>query len=271
MYGYLELNFYMESGDVHSPSIEMGGGFHFRYLDIDLNTGSGTVGEPNKALLKKFIGWKGLGPALLCELDKSCDPFDPEHPMIFLTGPLTATKMTTSTRACLVTRSPLTGGFLDSHAGGHFGNAIRGAGYDYIIIRGKAEKPIYIKITREGIEIEDAGDLWGKGSFETEDILMDRHLQTRVASIGPAGENKVRFACINTDKYRQFGRGGAGAVMGSKYLKALVFEGHDKIPLHDEQKSRDLVVGMNKETVKHPDRILQHKLGTPMWVRLAHE
>jgi len=104
----------MESGEVHSLSIEMDGGYHFRYLDIDLNSASATVGEPDKALLK-------------CEIDKSNDPLDPENPMIFVTGPLTATKMTTSSRACLVTRSPLTGGFLDSHAGGHFGHAIRGA------------------------------------------------------------------------------------------------------------------------------------------------
>jgi len=117
----------MESGEVHSLSIEMDGGYHFRYLDIDLNSASATVGEPDKALLKNFIGGKGLGLALLCEIDKSNDPLDPENPMIFVTGPLTATKMTTSSRACLVTRSPLTGGFLDSHAGGHFGHAIRGA------------------------------------------------------------------------------------------------------------------------------------------------
>ena len=100
---------------------------------------------------------------------------------------------------------------------------------------------------------------------------MDRHPRARVASIGPAGENKVRFACINTDKYRQFGRGGAGAVMGSKNLKALVLEGQEKIPLHDEQKYKDLAVGMNKETVEHPDRIIRHKLGTSLWGRLGHE
>ncbi|MCP4577611.1 MAG: hypothetical protein GY846_15150, partial [Deltaproteobacteria bacterium] len=140
-----------------------------------------------------------------------------------------------------------------------------------IIIRGKAEKPVYLKIIKDRVEIEDADDLWGRGSFETEDILMDRRPKARVASIGPAGENKVRFACINTDKYRQFGRGGAGAVMGSKNLKALVLEGQEKFFIHDEQKFNDLAVGVNKKTVKHPDRIIRHKLGTPLWIRLGHE
>jgi aldehyde:ferredoxin oxidoreductase len=128
MYKYGGLGFYMELENLLSLPIELDGGYHFRYLDIDLNAGSASVGEPDRALLKKFIGGKGLGLALLCQLDKSSDPLDPDNPMIFVTGPLTATKMTTSSRACLVTRSPLTGGFLDSHAGGHFGHAIRGGG-----------------------------------------------------------------------------------------------------------------------------------------------
>jgi aldehyde:ferredoxin oxidoreductase len=249
----------------------MKGGYHFRYLDIDLDAGSASIGEPDPELLKKFIGGKGLGLALLCDLDRSDDPLDPENPMIFLAGPLTGTAITTSNRSCVVTRSPLTRGFLDSHAGGHFGTALRGAGYDYIIIRGKSESPVYIKVNPEGVEMHDASDLWGSGCYRTEDILRERHPGSIAASIGPAGENLVKFACISTDKYRQFGRGGAGAVMGSKNLKAIVLEGRESVPLHDNARFRELAVQMTKETIAHPNRKKRYELGTPMWVRMGQE
>ena len=112
----------------------MRGGYHGKYLEIDLITEEVTIGEPDWDLIDKFLGGKGLGLALLCKQDDSLSAYDPGNPLIFLTGPLTGTSITTSNRSCLVTRSPLTGGFLDSHAGGHFGTAIRGSGYDYIII-----------------------------------------------------------------------------------------------------------------------------------------
>ncbi len=249
----------------------MNGGYHFRYLDIDLESGSASQGEPDRSLLEKFVGGKGLGLALLCGLDTSSEPLDPGNPLIFLTGPLTGTTITTSNRSCLVTRSPLTGGFLDSHAGGHFGTAIRGAGYDYIIIRGKSEYPVYLKVNPEGVEMEDASDLWGQGCYRTEDVLKAKYPGSRVASIGPAGENLVRFACISTDKYRQFGRGGAGAVMGSKNLKALVLEGRETVPLADQQRYRELAVRMTKEVMAHPNRKKRYELGTPMWVRMGQE
>ena len=132
-----------------------------KYLEIDLGTGTVRTGEPDISLFEKFIGGKGLGLALLSK-HKIVEPFDPDNPLIFLTGPLTGTSMTTSNRSCLGTRSPLTGGFLDSHAGGKYGTAIKGAGYDYIIIKGKANSPVYIHVTPEGTEILDAGNLWGK-------------------------------------------------------------------------------------------------------------
>jgi hypothetical protein len=110
------------------------GGYHGKYLEIDLLSEVITIGETDWELVDKFLGGKGLGLALLARYDTSISAFDAGNPMIFLTGPLTGTSITTSNRSCLVTRSPLTGGFLDSHAGGHFGTAIRGSGYDYIII-----------------------------------------------------------------------------------------------------------------------------------------
>ena len=110
-------------------------GYFGKYLEINLITEEIRTGEPDRDLVNNFLGGKGLGLTLLARHDKSISAFDPGNPLIFLTGPLTGTSITTSNRSCVVTRSPLTGGFLDSHAGGHFGTAIKGSGYDYIIIK----------------------------------------------------------------------------------------------------------------------------------------
>ncbi len=242
-----------------------------RFIEIDLGKGTFDIGQPDITLREKFMGGKGIGLALLCKLDTSEDPFDPGNPMIFLTGPLTGTSITTSNRSCLVTRSPLTGCFLDSHAGGHSGTGIKNAGFDYIIIKGKASSPVYIHVTPEGSELLDAADLWGKGCFETEETLKKKHNNGTVMSIGPAGENRVRYACISTELYRQYGRGGAGAVMGSKNLKALVFQGNEKVEYHEPERFRELSGQMTKDIVAHPVRELRIKLGTTMWVRKGHE
>ncbi len=241
-----------------------------KYLEIDLGKGTVRTGEQEISNIERYIGGKGLGLALLCKHDVA-EPFDPGNPLIFLTGPLTGTSMTTSNRSCLVTRSPLTGGFLDSHAGGKYGTAIKGAGYDYIIIKGKARDPVYIHVTPEATEIRDAGKLWGKGCFDTEDEIKKNHPDSQIASIGPGGENLVRFACISTDKSRQFGRGGSGAVMGSKNLKALVIEGKEKVNYHDPDKFRELSKALTKDVLNHPNRKMRFDLGTVMWVRRGHE
>lgn len=253
-------------------------GYHNRFIEIDLTNENFEIGKPDAELQKKFLGGKGLGLALLCKMDESEDALDHGNPMIFLTGPLTGSIITTSNRSCVVTRSPLTGGFLDSHAGGRSGTAIKNTGFDYIIIKGKASKPVYVRVTKGGAEILDAGELWGKGCFETEKTLKarygdtkPRHGKTAVMSIGPAGENLVRYACISTELYRQYGRGGAGAVMGSKNLKAMVLEGDEKASYNDPDKYRELSSQITKDIVAHPVRDLRVKYGTTMWVRKGHE
>ncbi len=251
--------------------MSMKGGYHGKYLNIDLTTLDYQEKETDWDLVEQFIGGKGLGLALLCRHDESMSALDVTNPLIFLTGPLTGTTLTTSNRSCVVTRSPLTGNFLDSHAGGHFGTAIRGSGYDYIIIKGFAQTPKYLHISPGKVEFHDAGDLWGKGCYETEDTLMERHPDSRVASIGPAGENRVRFACISTDKYRQFGRGGAGAVMGTKKLKAIAIEGKEKVPLANPEAFRELTKRLVKDVVAHPNRNARYNWGTPLWVRWGQE
>ncbi|MBI5001308.1 MAG: aldehyde ferredoxin oxidoreductase family protein [Euryarchaeota archaeon] len=241
-----------------------------RCIKVDLTKGTSEVCEPDKALQRDFVGGKGLGLALLCGSGLA-EPFSPANPLIFLTGPLTGTSINTSNRSCAVTRSPLTGGFLDSHAGGHYGTAIKRAGYDYIYIKGAAKSPVYVRVTPKGAEILEASNLWGKGCIETENALQGRHPGSKVASIGPAGEKLVRFACITTEKYRQYGRGGAGAVMGSKNLKAVVVEGKEKINYHNPDEFSNLNKVLLKELMAHPNRQRRYDLGTTMWIRMGQE
>jgi aldehyde:ferredoxin oxidoreductase len=249
----------------------MYGAYMNRYLSIDLGSGKVTEGALDTKLAEEYVGGKGMGLKLLSDLAPTVDPLSPDNPLIFVTGPLTGTMVQTSARSALVTKSPLTNGFLDSHAGGHFGPALKRTGYDYLLIRGKAKKPVYLHVTDGGCEILDAGGLWGKGIFDTEKALKEKHPGSRVASIGPAGENLVLFACIGCDLYRQFGRGGAGAVMGSKNLKAVVVQGTAKIAYADDEAFRKLALQMTEECRNHPNAKKRYDLGTMMWIRMGQE
>ncbi|MCK4310300.1 MAG: aldehyde ferredoxin oxidoreductase family protein, partial [Methanomicrobia archaeon] len=152
--------------------------------------------------------------------------------------------------------------------GGYFGAEMKKAGYDFIIIQGRAEKPVYIAINDENVEIKDAGELWGKNSFYTEKSLRDKG---RVFSIGVAGEKLVKFACINTELHRHAGRGGAGAVMGSKNLKAVVIKGTKKLNYADEEKFRDAVKKSLKIINENSFIPTRRKYGTPIWINPVNE
>ncbi len=249
----------------------MHGAYMNRYLSVDLGTGETSEGTLDPAMLETYVGGKGLGLKLLSDLAPKVDPFSPDNPLIFVTGPFTGTLVQTSARSAVVTKSPLTNGFLDSHAGGHFGPMLKRTGYDYVIIRGKAKSPVYLNITPGKCEILDAKSLWGRGIFDTEKALKEKHAGSKVASIGPAGENRVLFACIGCDLYRQFGRGGAGAVMGSKNLKAVVASGDRKIEYADNEGFRDLAKKLTEDVKNHPNAKRRYDLGTTMWVRMGQE
>ncbi|MEA3420217.1 MAG: aldehyde ferredoxin oxidoreductase N-terminal domain-containing protein, partial [Acidobacteriota bacterium] len=244
-----------------------------KWIKIDLSAEKHEIGETNKALLEKFIGGKGLGFALLERLAPNPDPLGPENPMIFVNGPFTGTRIQTSARTSLVTRSPLTGSIHDSHCGGHFGPRLKAAGFDYIIVTGKAKKPVYLYITDKKIEIKDASDLWGKGIFFTNDELKKLHpwRNPRVACIGPAGENLLKIACIGVDKYRQFGRGGVGAVMGSKNLKAVILDGNTSVKYNDEEKFNKLNTQLTKDVMNNAAVIFRREKGTMKCVRSGQE
>ena len=249
----------------------MHGSYMNKYLSVDLSSKEITQGELDPRLAENFVGGKGMGLKLLAELAPKVEALYSLNILIFVTGPFTATSVQTSARSTLVTKSPLTNGFLDTHAGGFFGAALKRTGYDYIIISGKSEKPTYLHITPQACEILDAEELWGKGIFETEKTLKSKYPGSRVASIGPAGENQVLYACIGCDLYRQFGRGGAGAVMGSKNLKAVVVKGNEKIKYVDETGFKELTKKLTADVREHPNAKLRDKLGTVMWIRMGQE
>lgn len=248
-------------------------GYTGKCLTIDLSTGKSEIKSVDQSLLGDYLGGKGLGYALLEKHAPNPDPLGSENPLIFSNGPFTGTKVQTSARTCVVTRSPLTGSIHDSHCGGSFGPRLKAAGYDYVFISGKSKKPVYLYITKEGIDFRDASALWGQGIFHTNDVLLKSHpgIDPRVACIGPAGENLVKIACIGVDKYRQYGRGGTGAVMGAKNLKALVVDGNDPIKYADENKFMELNKQLTRDILTNDGVIYRRQKGTMKWIRQAQE
>lgn len=183
-----------------------------------------------------FIGGRGLGAKYLFEeVDPQVDPLGPENKLMFVTGPLTGTNASCGARYMVVTKGPLTNAITTSNSGGHWAPELKAAGYDMIILEGRAASPSYLWIYDDQIEIRDAGHLWGKTVWETEEHLR-KELgvpDAIIASIGPAGEKLVRFAAILNDLHRAAGRSGVGAVMGSKNLKAIAVRGTGGVRLAD--------------------------------------
>ena len=204
-------------------------GWAGKILDIDLTTGTVEVVPLDMTLARLFLGGRGLGARLLWDLvGPDVAPLDPENVLIFATGPMTASGAQTSNRFSVSTKSPLTGTVLDANSGGWWGMQFKRTGYDVLIVRGAADSPKWIEITPDGVEIKDAAHLWGKGVFETTELLGQDNNRRNVLCIGPAGENLSLMASIMNDKERALARGGPGAVMGSKNLKAVVVAGREK-------------------------------------------
>ncbi|USS40122.1 aldehyde ferredoxin oxidoreductase family protein [Thermococcus aggregans] len=231
-------------------------GYMGKILRVNLTTGEIKVEELKEEDAKNFIGGRGLASKILLEeIDPKVDPFSPDNKLIFATGPLTGTTAPTGGRYMVITKSPLTGFIASSNSGGFFGPELKYAGYDMLIIEGKADHPVYISIKDEDVEIKDASHLWGKRVGETTDKLLEEFgdKNARVACIGPAGEKLVRFANIMNDKHRAAGRSGVGAVMGSKNLKAVVVKGTKRqVELADKEKFMSVVKEKIKKIKENP-------------------
>ena len=208
-------------------------GYHGRILKVDLTDGRTEVVTPPDDWLRDFVGGEGLGMRLYWDyLAPERDVFDPAEPLIFTTGPLTGTSAPASGRTVLVFRSPATGAVGASNCGGYFARELSRAGWDGLIVVGRSRRPALLHVTADGATLADVTDLWG-GEVKPTEAAVKRLLgdpKVQVASIGPAGEKLVRFAGILTDKHRAFGRGGCGAAMGSKNLKAIAVRGEGALP-----------------------------------------
>jgi aldehyde:ferredoxin oxidoreductase len=223
------------------------GGYADRIARVDLTSGDIKYEGINEEDARKYIGGRGLGVKYVFDNGPSVDPLSPDNILCFLVGPLSGTNVTMSGRMAVVTKSPLTGGVTDSHHGGWSGARLRWAGLDGLIFKGKAAKPVYAYIEAGNVELRDASDLWGKGAHETVKTLLARHGEdVSVISIGQGGENLSRFGNWMNENDRASGRGGTGAVGGSKNLKALVIKAEKKMP---EAKDRDAFRAAHKDAL----------------------
>ncbi len=204
---------------------------------------------------RDFIGGRGLGAKYLFEeVNPQVDAFSPENKLIFATGPLTGTNASCGARYMVVTKGPLTNTITTSNSGGHWGPELKAAGYDLIILEGRAATPCYLWIYDDQVEIRAAGHLWGKTVWETEEHLR-RELgipDAIIASIGPGGEKLVRFACIMNDLHRAAGRSGVGAVMGAKNVKAIAVRGTGGVRLADPKAYMEAMWAMKVKLRESP-------------------
>jgi len=200
-------------------------GYAGKILEIDLTERTVQKSTLPDSLKVDCIGGQGINTYLFEKISSpGTDPLAPDNPVVIGAGPLVGTLAPASSKTVLTTKSPQSGTILSSPAG-ELGNMLKYAGYDHLVITGKSDRPVYIFVDDEAVGILDAGDLWGKDIFDTTDILKGRHGACSVAAIGPAGENLVAFALVLLNKQATWGRGGAGAVFGSKNLKAVVARG----------------------------------------------
>jgi aldehyde:ferredoxin oxidoreductase len=245
------------------------GGLTGKILRVDLTLRQVKSEPTPTAVFQQAIGARGVGAHLLYqELAPHTDPLGPENKLIFLTGPLEGTLAPGSNKITVTFRSPLTGTYSFSLCGGHLGPELKFAGYDGIIIEGQADSPVYLWIDNDRVVLRDAAHLWGKLTHDTEDAirkeLKDEFI--RIASIGPAGEKLVRFACIQSEYGREFGRGGAGAVMGAKNLKAIAMRGSGSVPVADPAALGRIAEQIYAELKAHPKANARRQYGTPEMV-----
>ncbi len=221
----------------------MDGGYMEKILRVDLTNGKIEVENLKESFAEKFLGGRGFGAKILYEeLKAGVDPFSPENIIVFATGPLTGTRTPESGRHTVISKSPLTGGIGTSTSGGFWGYMLKKAGFDAIVVKGSAEKPVYLWVEDGKAEIRPAEHLWGKLVSEADDMIREEtEKRAKVLQIGPAGEKKSLISAVINDKYRAAGRCGLGAVMGSKKLRAIAVSGDQDIQIADPEKFEEAV------------------------------
>jgi aldehyde:ferredoxin oxidoreductase len=247
-------------------------GWMGKLLVVDLASGEITTQPLDMEMARLFIGGRGLGARLLWDLvGPEVEPLSPENVLIIATGPMTATGFQTSNRFSVTTKSPQTGTVLDANSGGTWGMRFKRAGYDALIVKGRAPHPVWLEITPDAITLKDASHLWGMTVPQASEALGQNKNKRNVLCIGPAGENLVRFAAIMNDVSRSAARGGVGAVMGSKNLKAIVVEGDLRVEFEDKDRFRFIQYEATKMLKANP--ITSQALpefGTPVMMNILN-
>jgi aldehyde:ferredoxin oxidoreductase len=223
-------------------------GYGGTILRVNLSDGKVSKESTPAKLAREFIGGRGFGAYFLFkEVPKGADPLGPENKLIISTGPLSGMLAPGGGKCDWTTKSPLTGGYASASMGGHFTAEMKYAGIETIILEGISPKPVVLLIDNDKILLLDAASLWGKGAIDVEEELKHKYGEEfQVAVIGPGGENQVLYACINHDFGRQAGRGGVGAIMGSKNVKAIVIHGTKSVPVADPEGYRKAGLALYK-------------------------
>ena len=248
-------------------------GYQNKVLRINLTEKKASTEPLRMDFAEKYVGSKGLVIRYMYEeLEPGIDALGPDNKLFLTTGPFTGTPVPCSGKLSVATKSPATGTMNDCSIGGHAGIRIKFAGYDMIIFEGQLEEPGYIVIEDDQIKFEPAGELWGKGSHEAESLLAEKYgREFSIMSIGPAGENLSNMACINSDYYRQAGRGGIGAVMGSKKMKAILVKGTGGVKVPDIVKTTDRILEILHEDVLQEDNTFVYDAGTTAFLEACND
>ncbi|MFX1332040.1 MAG: aldehyde ferredoxin oxidoreductase family protein [Promethearchaeota archaeon] len=246
------------------------GGYKGRILRVLLNDGDFKSEPLPMAWIHDYIGGDGFAAKLLYEeVPGRIDPLGLENKLMIATGPITGTLWPMSGRTVFVSKAALTGIWGESHVGGFLGPELKYAGYDMLVVEGAAEKPVYILIEDDDLQIVDASDLWGMTTNDVTAAIKNRHKdpEIQVAAIGPAGENKVRFSAVIVDNARAAGRTGMGAVLGSKNVKAIAIRGHGSVEVFDHEGFTQLAKKAHQRVRDNPQAQEMGRWGT--WILTA--
>ncbi len=247
-------------------------GYFKKLLRVDLDRKTSVIEDIAEDLLNTCLGGKGLGVRLLLEeIPAGADALSPDNVFVIATGPATGTRMWGQSRFGVYSKSPATGGFGESYCGGTLAPKIKGCGIDAVIIAGHAESLTWLEVSEDGVKFLDAEPIRGAHTDEAEAYML-KHSATGAGAltIGPAGENLVSFACIKSDRWRSLGRGGMGAVLGSKNLKGITFAGNQKCPVANAELLQELIKKVSEKGSAAPVTKMYQKLGTPMQVRVTN-
>jgi len=253
-------------------------GNYGRILRINLTDESYRSESPEESVYTKYLGGKGLASYLLHELNPpEIDPLHPDNCLIFATGPVAGSKIWGGCRYGVFTKSPQTGLYAESYSGGKVPEAIDATGYDAIVIQGKSKQPKVLEIRPDGVTFHEAGNLWGKETYETEDAVLHQYGSSEgsyrkagAVVIGPAAENGVCFGLIKNDHWRSAGRTGVGTVLGAKKVKAIVFKGDRKRPLYDEELVKAIAKKMATASKDNPGVHAYKSMGTSQLVKIVN-